>query len=153
MMPRDWMIAAAIMGGITTACTLFYNTGFGGIYPINDRLAWLTIFSAFTSIGFFTTPFESEMIALSPNPPKRAGLLLSMAGLFPFMLVAVFFGALSSTSGMIGALQGIAALAFVLACGPLVHATCKNKFLTSVFQAFLLQLITSPQGALFALFA
>jgi hypothetical protein len=40
----------------------------------------------------------------------------------------------------------------VLFRSPLVGATSKNKLVTAIFQAFLLQLIVGPQGALFVLF-
>ncbi|NMC08058.1 MAG: alpha/beta hydrolase, partial [Candidatus Lokiarchaeota archaeon] len=132
MNAQDWAVSAAIMGGITVACALFYNTGLAGIYPLNDRLAWLAIFTAFTSLGFFTTPCEGEILARAPSQPRGARLLLPIAGLFPFMLVAAFFGALGSISGMIGALQGLAALAFTITCWPLVHTTSKNKLVTAM---------------------
>jgi dienelactone hydrolase len=151
MTAKDWIASIAVMGGITVACTLFFNTGLSGVYPLNDRLAWLGIFTTFIFFGFYIGQVEREIIDRAGTTITHSGLLLGTIGLFPFGLVAALFVALGSTSGMIGSLQGILVLALSLACGPLVKATSKNKVIVALFQAFLLQLLIGAQGALFAL--
>ncbi|MBN2152020.1 MAG: alpha/beta fold hydrolase [Candidatus Lokiarchaeota archaeon] len=155
MTSRDWARAALTIGAVTTACLLACNTGLASaapvVYPFSDRTAWLAVFTGLTALGFLIAPFEAEMLAREARPRSLAGLVLGIAGLFPFMLVAAFFGAIGSTSGMVGALQGLVSIGLVLACGPLVNTASRNKLIAAIFQAFLLQLIVGSQGALFAL--
>ena len=149
---HDFLQTIGIMVGTIAACWLFFYTGINFLFPLNQRMTWLVIFTFTTFFGFYIAQYEATLLSNRKERIKNAQLKLTLIALLPFFIVTIFFAFLGSLSGMIGGIQGLIILAFVFSIGDLVKITSKSNALTAIFQSFLLQLLIGPQGALFALF-
>ncbi len=132
---------------IITRSGLYY------VIPINQRLVWVVIFSAFTAVGFWVSAKESSMVKafLANSTQKRRGadFILTLIGLVPFFLYTLLMGILGSISGMIGGLQGLLILFIVIQTGSILARYIKKAWIIAALQSVLLYLLILPQGVLF----
>lgn len=145
------VIAATLL---TVFAILFANTGIYFVFPMNNRLIWLFISTLFTIPGYLIAQLEMQLLNTVRKKEKSIKhiILLNVIGLFPFFLYLILFLSLQSYSGMLGGLQGVIIMLFVIASGYLVNEISKNMLVTAVFQALLIQLLVLPQGVLFGIF-
>lgn len=137
---------------LITLGVLFANSGIYYVFPLNERIIWLALFTILTIPGFYISRKELIMVKNSKGLSKNISIILMIIGLIPFLLFAVLFFAIGSTSGMIGAVHGLIILGFVITGGELVYSIGKSLTLTIIFQSFLIQFLVLPQGVLFKIF-
>lgn len=131
---------------------IFANSGIYYVFPFNERFIWLLILTIFILPGFYIAQKESQYIKTS-YPIKNYYLAYStLIGYIPFLILIIFYLALGSFSGMLGSIQGLIILFFVILGGMLIMKISNNVLLTMIFQAFLIQFLTLPTGVLFAFF-
>ncbi|MBD3193610.1 MAG: alpha/beta fold hydrolase [Candidatus Lokiarchaeota archaeon] len=131
---------------------LFFNSGINYVFPLNDRIIWLIIFTILTIPGFYISIKEGKMIDDQYNQNRKYKLIHTIIGLVPFFGISVLFVALGSISGMIGSLQGLLILLFVVLSGSFIYSLEKNLIITIVYQSFLIQFLVLTQGSLFSIF-
>ncbi len=148
----NWMkpVLALLAGAvIITLSSLFVNTGLWYIFPAS-RIFWLLVFSFFTAIGFYISLYEMKMLLRSIGKSNLFLTLSTLIGLVPFFLLTIFYLALGSFSGMLWSFNGLIILGLSITVSILIHKITKNDYITAFIQAFLLQILVLPQGALFA---
>ena len=124
------------------------NTGINVTYPINQRLVWLFVFTVINAFAYYTG--NSELIWFYKlNRPGRDYRLLLLNALLPFILLTIFYIALSSLSGIQGNIVNLVKYGLTLSLGWYVQKKGNNVLVTSFLQSFLLQFLILPQGALF----
>ena len=131
---------------------LFANSGIYYMFPFNERFIWLIILIFFTIPGFYIGRKESKYLKQSFFEKNRYILYSNVIGFFPFVILAIFFLILGSLSGMVGSLQGLIILTFVILGGEFVYRGSNSVLLTIIFQSFLIQFLTLPSGVIFAIF-
>ncbi len=129
--------------------TLYLRSGVYDAPPSGHRLWWLVIFTPFTTLGFWIGLQEGQLLQTAVKGQVRPFLFHTLISLFPFLLLTLFFALLGSISGLIGGLQGLVILAFVLLAGHVAHKMSGQVWGTAVFQSILLYWLVLPQGALF----
>ena len=135
---------------ITTA--LIAQTGLWFIFPTNARLIWLAITTPITAVGFYFWQAESCSLRNVKHAQLRSLVELDFIYIMPFILIIGLYTIIGSISGILGAIHGILILSFVIFAGNLSQSVGKNKGLSALFQAFLLQWILLPQCVLFTMF-
>jgi hypothetical protein len=149
----QFWIGLTLWVAILGVCILFTRSGLFYVIPANQRLAWLLIFSPFTAIGFWIGDKEARLLndycEASGKKLARAGTLLTLIGLTPFILYTLFMGVLGSTSGMLGGVQGLLILVIVLLTGKILKHFIRVSWLIAILQAILLYALVLPQGVLF----
>jgi hypothetical protein len=148
----EWLQIGGFIGAILLATFWYCRTGWWFMFPINDRLVWLFIYSGFSSLGFYIGVQELGVIQKNVPHPSKYTIVAIFIGFVPFILATILFGALGSLSGMIGSLQGLVILAFCYISGAVVQQLGQRPWLTALFQGVLLQLLVLPISALFAFF-
>lgn len=146
---KDWMIGIGVALGSIATLALYSNTGLWFVFPLNLRLFWLVFFTLITSFGFYIGHKENEFVHIYPQPLPKAFNWRGFIDFVPFYLLLILYLILGSYSGMLGSIQGLLILAFVVISGKIVIHYTRNAIFTALYQAFLLQLIILPQGALF----
>ena len=145
------LLALLITAGLFALSAAYARTGFVFIYPGNDRLWWLLIFTPLTSLGFWVGLHEYGMLSRTDPQsiwPRLGGFLV---GLTPFLLYTLLLAVLGSISGMITGLVGLLILGLVLVFGTLVLRLTGRPWLAALLQALWLFWLILPQGPLFRL--
>ena len=140
------VVVTIFLLGITAA---YARTGWFYVYPLNMRVFWLVLFSLPSALVFWVGSQERELIAQAAPGRFIPALLNTLIGLLPFFLWAGFLAGLGSRSGIIGALQGLLVLGFVLAQGFLLKQLTGNHWVIAFCQVVQLYWLILPQGALF----
>lgn len=155
---EDKTFNKGVFYGLVTAfllgffAVLFANSGIYFVFPLNNRLIWLFISAFFTVPGYLIAQLEMKILnGTSESKPKHL-LILNLIGLFPFFFYLILFLILRSYSGMLGGVQGVIIMLFVISSGYLVSKISKNLLLTAIFQSILIQMLVLPQGVLFGIF-
>jgi hypothetical protein len=130
----------------------FTRSGFFYVYPLNQRLIWLVLFTIFSIPGFYIGQLEISLLRKQTDQIGKFTILNTLIILIPFFLQTIFFLALGSTSGFLGGINGLIILAIVFVSGDILQKIGKNALLTAYLQSFLLQLLVLPQGSLFLIF-
>ena len=141
-----------IFGLITVCTTLFARTGIYYVYPLNERIIWLILFTLFTIPGFLIGALEKEAVRTSKFDSPMNMVVLNLIGLFPFILFVILYIAIGSLSGMIGGIHGLIILVLVFLMGTLLYKKTRNILFTVICQSFLIQYLILPQGVLFGVF-
>ncbi len=131
---------------------IFANSGIYYVFPLNERLIWLIILTLFISPGFYIAQKETKYIKDSFAEKNYYLLYSTIIGYIPFIILIIFYLALGSFSGMLGSIQGLIILFFVILGGTLIMKISNNLLLTTIFQSFLIQFLTLPTGVIFAFF-
>jgi hypothetical protein len=131
------------------AVTIFYRSGLGMAPPVGVRLLWVLIFTPLTAVGFALGALEYD--ALRAAAPQKPGLrlLAGLSGLVPFVIYGGLLGILGSTSGLIGAAQGIGVLLLSLLQGEVTRRVSGRPWLAATLQSILIYWLILPSGALF----
>lgn len=137
---------ALLMIVLTTA---FARSGWFWPFPLNQRALWLLLMTPITALGFWVGLKEIEMLIAAKPASALPYWLIVIIGLLPFILQMVFLGALGSLSGMIGALEGLLALALAILTGAIVYRLSYRPWFTAVLQAIILYWLVLPRGVLF----
>jgi hypothetical protein len=149
---KNLLISIGLIVVSTLIATLFANSGIFLVFALNTRFIWLILLSLLAMPGFFISQKELEYLKTSYPTAKKSQLGLTVIGFVPFIAVTIFFSFLGSLSGMIGSINGLIILAYVVLSGSLVKKLSNNIPLTVIFQSILIQLLVLPQGSLFATF-
>jgi hypothetical protein len=131
---------------------IFANSGIYYVFPFNERFIWLIILTIFILPGFYIAQKETRYIKNSYSAKNYYLVYSTLIGYIPFVILLLFYLALGSFSGMLGSVQGLIILLFVIIGGILIMRISKNLLLTIVFQSFLIQFLTLPTGVIFAFF-
>lgn len=150
--PRRPVVYSLLALGIAVALfalsAAYARTGWFFVFPSNDRLWWLLIFTPFVALGFWAGLHEYRMVSRATHGIwPRLGIFL--VGLVPFFLYTFLLAVLGSTSGMISGLIGLAILGLVLLFGTLILNLTGRPWLAAMLQALWLFWLILPQGALF----
>ncbi len=151
---RKTVIGISIYIIITLLSVLFARSGIYFVFPANQRIFWLFLFSGFIGLGFYFGWEEQDAIKRMRIPNKKKNkskINLNLIGLLPFFIFTVFFAILGSFSGMIGGIHGLIILGLSLLLGDFLKKQDFPNFLIAILQAFYLQLLILPQGVLFGL--
>jgi hypothetical protein len=144
------LLRAGVLGmALLLFTAAFARSGWFFVFPLNQRLAWLVLFLPVTALGFWIGNQETSLVEEAAPGKFLPRLLISAIGLLPFFLYAGFLAVIGSLSGVVGALQGLLILCFVLLAGSLFDKIGRMPWLTALFQAFLLYWMVLPQGVLF----
>ena len=140
-------IGIAIVLLIITAA--YGRTGWFYVFPINERVWWLLIFTPVTALGFWMG--LNEMILLENDGYSNwiTKTALSLIGLVPFFIYAGLMAVIGSLSGLVAGAQGLLILWLVLSSGTLLYNVSRRPWLTALIQAILLYWLILPQGVLF----
>ncbi|TFF84064.1 MAG: alpha/beta hydrolase [Promethearchaeota archaeon] len=131
---------------------IFANSGIYYVFPFNERFIWLIILTIFILPGFYIAQKETRYIKNSYSTKNYYLVYSTLIGYIPFVILLLFYLALGSFSGMLGSVQGLIILLFVIIGGILIMRISKNLLLTIIFQSFLIQFLTLPTGVIFAFF-
>ncbi len=145
-----WALAVGIAVGIGALMTLYARSGWFYMPPVNARLVWLVLFTPVTALGFWMGARETVMLDLATGG-RRARWGATLIGLVPFFLWTLFQLGIGSLSGVIGGVQGLIILAWVLLEGALLQQIVGVSWVVAVLQAVLLYMLILPQGVLFAM--
>lgn len=149
---KNILIAIAASLGFIILTAFFFNSGINYVYPLNNKIIWLTIFTFLTIPGFFVAHKEATLLYRSKYSNKKNHAILWLIGLVPFFIVSIFFGILGSISGMIGSIHGIIILIFAFISGNFIAKINEKPTVATIYQSFLIQLLVLTQCALFAIF-
>lgn len=129
--------------------TLFYQSGHGQVPPSGERLIWMVIFTPLTALGFWIGLKENQ--ALAAAYPRRPGLVnwAVIIGLTPFFLRVLLMLVLGSTSGVVGAVTGLAVLALILLQGEITRLITRSDWMAVIFQSLTLYWLVLAAGPLF----
>jgi pimeloyl-ACP methyl ester carboxylesterase len=146
---RGGAISMGVFAALVVYTAAFARTGWYFIFPINERLIWLALFTPVTALGFWIGLREAEMVGRAAPGRLWPQIAASLIGLFPFFLWTGFLIGLGSLSGVFGNLQGVIYLSLALLSGALLRKLNNNPALTAVLQAILLYALVLPTGVLF----
>ncbi len=139
----DILKAFSLIFFLSSTLTLIANTGIFYIFPCNDRLIWLIIFTLLLIPSFLLLHLEFNCLQhlhiKTLKNKKTFKLMVILLDLVPFLL---YISWMSSLYGLL-----IFSLVFFAAF--LIHGIGKNPILTIIFQAFLLNYLLLPQGVLY----
>ena len=148
--PFGYSLLALIIAAALLALSAAYaRTGFVYIFPVNDRLWWLLIFTPLAALGFWIGLHEYRIITRAAPQSLWPRLAVGLIGLTPFILYTLLLALLGSISGMIAGLLGLAVLGLVLVFGTLVLRLTGHPWLAAILQALWLFWLILPQGPLF----
>ncbi len=121
--------------------TLLANSGIFYIYPLNDRFIWLIIFTGLIIPGFYIHHLELNSLQnlSDKDHKKKQAVVFIFLEFIPFIMYVAW---LASIHGMI-------ILSIVFLGGYLIHKIGKTPVITVLFQAFLINYLLLPQGALY----
>ena len=142
--------AVGISGLSLLLLTAFVRTGWFLAPPLGMRMVSLVLFAPVTTLGFWVSLHESEIVRAAAPERKWPQIILALLGLLPFLAWTVFQAAIGSLSGIVSALQGLAILALVLMHGGLIRRLAGQLWLTALVQTVMLYWLVLPQGVLFA---
>jgi len=140
----DVLKASALILFLIFTSTIFACSGIFYVYPLNDRLIWLIIFTAFSFPGFFMILIEFSSFNdsnITGNKRLKKGILTAFEA-YPFYIYAAISGSL----------HGMIILSFVFSGGVLIHKIGKNLIITTFFQAFIINYLLLAQGVLYPSF-
>jgi pimeloyl-ACP methyl ester carboxylesterase len=149
---KNNLIAIMASIGFIILCAFFFNSGINYVFPINNKIIWLIIFTCLTVPGFFVGHKEATLLYQSQLSNKKNNVVLWLIGLVPFFIVSIFFGILGSISGMIGSIHGIIILIFAIISGNFIAKINEKPTVATIYQSFLIQFLVLTQCALFSVF-
>jgi len=152
LLSKQTVIGIIISFILITLSVIFANSGIYYVFPFNERFIWLIILTIFILPGFYIAQKETQYIKNSYSTDNYYLVYSTLIGYIPFILLLIFYLALGSSSGMLGSVQGLIILFFVIIGGMLIMKISKNLLLTIIFQSFLIQFLTLPAGVIFAFF-
>jgi pimeloyl-ACP methyl ester carboxylesterase len=146
--PR-WLATVLLLAGVLALATLYARSGWFFAPPAGSRMAWLLLFTPPTALGFWTGAHEGEALDRATGGRGGPRLALSLTGLVPFFLWAIFQLAIGSLSGVVGSAQGLIVLALALLLGARLRQLAIPPWWAAVAQSVLLYWLILPQGSLF----
>jgi hypothetical protein len=149
---RNSLIAVAASLGFVLLSALFFNSGINYVFPLNNKIIWLIVFTVLTIPGFLVGHKEAALLDRSGYSNKKTSIILWLIGLVPFFIVSIFFAVLGSISGMIGSIHGIIILIFVIVSGNFITKIGEKSIISTLYQSFLIQFLVLTQCALFGIF-
>lgn len=85
------VIAIAVCLGFIGLGILFFNSGINFVFPLNNKLIWLVIFTLLTIPGFFIGHKEATLLNKSGYSNIKNNTILWLIGLIPFFFISIFF--------------------------------------------------------------
>jgi hypothetical protein len=152
LLNKKTMIGMLISLVLVSLSVIFANSGIYYVFPFNERFIWLIILTIITFPGFYIAQKESQYIMNSYSTKNNYLVYSTLIGYTPFIILLIFYLVLGSFSGMLGSVQGLIILFFVIIGGTLIMKISRNLLITTIFQAFLIQFLTLPTGVIFAFF-
>ena len=139
---KDILITILLILFFISVSALLANSGLFYIFPFNDRLIWLMIFSCILIPSFY-------IVNLELNALQNINTIIRHNKFYRTLIVFIEFIPFFFYVGWLASIHGMLILIFSLSGSFLIHKIGKNPFLTVIFQAFLLNFLLLPQGALY----
>lgn len=139
---KDISITILLILFFISISTLLANSGLFYVFPFNDRLIWLMIFTSFLIPSFY-------IVNLELNALQNIKGIISHKKIYRTLIVFIELIPFFIYVGWVASIHGVLILLFSLSGSFLIHKIGKNPFLTVFFQAFLLNYLLLPQGVLY----
>ena len=144
---RALVIGSTLLALLLGALLLWSRNGWFFLVPLNARLLWVVVFTAWTVPGFVAGQRETDALRrIGADWPVRFAVLIVQY--LPFFALLVLFGVLGSLSGALGALFALLALVLALSAGRLAAFATGNRLIGAILSALVLQALIQVQGAL-----
>lgn len=147
------LASCGVFVGLIGFSIVFMNSGLYFIYPPNIRLFWLTLFTLFSSIGFYALQLRDLIIDSYQEKIWQMKALTNLIFFLPFVVIIGYFGITGSILFFIDGIHGLIILTIVILSGKLFQKIGNTRLITAVFQAFFLNLLVIPRGPLLSYFS